>query len=140
MDSCAVLVYAMELKPYIEEPLSRALPSSSVNSSDLRPRIRHDFILSTMEVVDNYWKTLEYCYAAADPVAALQAFPGSAVHEVCDFSPPKAELYGFYSVTYKHFINCILNFCFLSRLTDDLFKEIKGSKECIKWGECITLP
>lgn len=83
MDSCAVLVYAMELKPYIEEPLSRALPSSSVNSSDLRPRIRHDFILSTMEVVDNYWKTLEYCYAAADPVAALQAFPGSAVHELC---------------------------------------------------------
>lgn len=85
-DSCAVLVYAMELEPYIEEPLSTALPSSSVYSFDLRPRIRHDFILSTMDVVDNYWKTLEYCYAAADPLVALQAFPGSAVREVCDLS------------------------------------------------------
>ncbi|XP_058097979.1 uncharacterized protein LOC131242975 isoform X2 [Magnolia sinica] len=79
---CAILMHAMELKPYIEEPLFRALRSSSVHSSDLRPRIRHDFILSNKEAVDAYWKTLEYCYATADPVAASHAFPGSAIPEV----------------------------------------------------------
>ena len=71
----------MELKPYIEEPLS-LVATSTFRSLDLRPRIRHDFILSNREAVDDYWKTLEYCYAAADPRAALHAFPGSAVHEV----------------------------------------------------------
>ncbi|KAL5983022.1 hypothetical protein ACLOJK_017102 [Asimina triloba] len=79
---CAILTHAMELKPYVEEPLFRALRSSRLNSSDLRPRIRHDFILSNKEAVDAYWNTLEYCYAAADPVAASHAFPGSAVNEV----------------------------------------------------------
>ncbi|OMO66113.1 B-block binding subunit of TFIIIC [Corchorus olitorius] len=77
----ANLTHAMELKPYIEEPLS-VISTSTFRSLDLRPRIRHDFILSNREAVDDYWKTLEYCYAAADPRAALHAFPGSAVHEV----------------------------------------------------------
>ncbi|XWS20082.1 hypothetical protein CRYUN_Cryun31cG0071000 [Craigia yunnanensis] len=77
----ANLIHAMELKPYIEEPLS-LVATSTFRSLDLRPRIRHDFILSNREAVDDYWKTLEYCYAAADPRAALHAFPGSAVHEV----------------------------------------------------------
>ncbi|KAK8629039.1 hypothetical protein V6N13_077896 [Hibiscus sabdariffa] len=77
----ANLTHAMELKPYIEEPLSWVATSTS-KSLDLRPRIRHDFILSNREAVDDYWKTLEYCYAATDPRAALHAFPGSAVHEV----------------------------------------------------------
>ncbi|XP_010273234.1 PREDICTED: uncharacterized protein LOC104608836 isoform X2 [Nelumbo nucifera] len=78
----AVLTHAMELKPYIEEPLSIVPPSSGVTSIDLRPRVRHDFILSNKDAVDAYWKTLEFCYAAANPTAALHAFPGSAVHEV----------------------------------------------------------
>ncbi|KAB2085857.1 hypothetical protein ES319_A05G426300v1 [Gossypium barbadense] len=77
----AILTHAMELKPYIEEPLSLVATSTS-SSLDLRPRIRHDFIFSNGEAVDDYWKTLEYCYAAADSRAALHAFPGSAVHEV----------------------------------------------------------
>ncbi|XVE51875.1 hypothetical protein DITRI_Ditri02bG0076100 [Diplodiscus trichospermus] len=77
----ANLTHAMELKPYIEEPLS-LVATSTFRSLDLRPRIRHDFVLSNREAVDDYWKTLEYCYAAADPRAALHAFPGSAVHEV----------------------------------------------------------
>ncbi|XWS12134.1 hypothetical protein CRYUN_Cryun37aG0063800 [Craigia yunnanensis] len=77
----ANLTHAMELKPYIEEPLS-LVATSTFRSLDLRPRIRHDFILSNREAVDDYWKTLEYCYAAADPRAVLHAFPGSAVHEV----------------------------------------------------------
>ncbi|OVA13387.1 B-block binding subunit of TFIIIC [Macleaya cordata] len=78
----AILTHAMEVKPYIEEPLSRVPLSLGVSSSDLRPRIRHDFILSNKEAVDIYWKTLEYCYATADPTAAVHAFPGSAVQEV----------------------------------------------------------
>ncbi|KAK1265574.1 hypothetical protein QJS04_geneDACA010700 [Acorus gramineus] len=77
--SHAVLADAMELKPCIEEPVSRGLPSSIISSFDLRPRIRHDFILSNRDAVDAYWKTLEYCYAAADPTTASHAFPGSSV-------------------------------------------------------------
>ncbi|KAK1577766.1 hypothetical protein Q3G72_024619 [Acer saccharum] len=77
----ANLTHAMELKPYIEEPPSVST-TSNFTSLDLRPRIRHDFILSSEEAVDEYWQTLEYCYAVADRIAALHAFPGSAVHEV----------------------------------------------------------
>ncbi|KAK9081515.1 hypothetical protein Syun_030839 [Stephania yunnanensis] len=73
--SRATLRYALELKPYIEEP-------SSVPELDLRPSLRHDFMLLIEEAVDKYWKTLEYCYAAADPTIAIHAFPGSAVREV----------------------------------------------------------
>ncbi|XP_021750753.1 uncharacterized protein LOC110716442 isoform X1 [Chenopodium quinoa] len=72
--SHAKLIYALELKPYIEEPLSM----------DLLPRgPRHDFVLSTGEAVEKYWQTLEYCYAAADTKAAIRAFPGCVVFEVC---------------------------------------------------------
>ncbi|KAA8541644.1 hypothetical protein F0562_022796 [Nyssa sinensis] len=76
------LTHALELKPYIEEPVLILAPSSNVISLDLRPQIRHDFILSSRKAVDEYWNTLEYCYAAADSKAALHAFPGSVVHEV----------------------------------------------------------
>ncbi|XP_031385075.1 uncharacterized protein LOC116198940 isoform X1 [Punica granatum] len=81
----AILTHAMELKPYIEEPLSMLAHSFNFISLDLRPRVRHDFILSSKEAVDEYWHTLEYCYATADPKAAIHAFPGSTVHEVFYF-------------------------------------------------------
>lgn len=58
----AALTHAMELKPYIEEPLSTTIRSSHVKA-DLRPRFRHDFILSKQDVVDAYWETLEYFYS-----------------------------------------------------------------------------
>lgn len=74
--------HMMELKPYIEEPLSNNAASLHFLSLDLRPRIRHDFILSNRDAVDEYWQTLEYCYAAADQKVASYAFPGSVVHEV----------------------------------------------------------
>ncbi|XP_072956159.1 uncharacterized protein [Typha angustifolia] len=77
----AVLTHAMELKPYIEEPLSRTLLSSHVKAG-LHPRIRHDFVLSKQDAVDDYWETLEYCYAASCPTDASHAFPGSSVREV----------------------------------------------------------
>lgn len=85
-DAAAVLdtnlTYSLELKPYIEEPVSLAPSSSTFVSFDIRPQYRHDFVLSSRKAVDEYWNTLEYCYAAVDRKAALHAFPGSAVHEV----------------------------------------------------------
>nr|CAD1843635.1 unnamed protein product [Ananas comosus var. bracteatus] len=77
----AVLRHAMELKPYIEEPLSRSMPSSCVNANR-SPRIRHDFVFSKQDAVDAYWETLEYCYATAAPADASHAFPGSSAPEV----------------------------------------------------------
>ena len=82
-DFQAAFTHSLELKPYIEEPISKDAVSLRFRPLDLRPRIRHDFVLSNRKAVDEYWQTLEYCYAAADPRAALHAFPGSAVHEVC---------------------------------------------------------
>ncbi|XP_027358131.1 uncharacterized protein LOC113867201 isoform X2 [Abrus precatorius] len=77
--------HMMELRPYIEEPLSNDAASLNFISLDLRPRIRHDFILSSRDAVDEYWQTLEYCYATADRRAASYAFPGSVVHELFRF-------------------------------------------------------
>ncbi|XP_049935440.1 uncharacterized protein LOC116260035 isoform X2 [Nymphaea colorata] len=81
----AVLKYAMELKPYIEEPLQRSRPRLNIEHCDLKPKFRHDFGFSSGEAVDAYWKTLEYCYSAADPTAAGYAFPGSAVPEAFNY-------------------------------------------------------
>ncbi|XP_042430640.1 uncharacterized protein LOC122017169 [Zingiber officinale] len=75
-----VLTYAIELKPYIEEPMTQTLTPSHVKV-DLHPRIRHDFVLLKLEAVDVYWETLEYCFAAANKETACHAFPGSSVHE-----------------------------------------------------------
>ncbi|KAI3803697.1 hypothetical protein L1987_31857 [Smallanthus sonchifolius] len=77
-----ILRHSLEFKPYIEEPVGMVLPYTGVNSFDLRPHVRHDFVLASKISVDEYWNTLEYCYAASDPKAALHAFPGSTVHEV----------------------------------------------------------
>ncbi|KAK9071149.1 hypothetical protein SSX86_009717 [Deinandra increscens subsp. villosa] len=76
------LSHSLEFKPYIEEPVRMVLPYTSVDSFDLRPHVRHDFVLASKISVDEYWNTLEYCYAASDPKPALHAFPGSTVHEV----------------------------------------------------------
>ncbi|KAI4355444.1 hypothetical protein L6164_004219 [Bauhinia variegata] len=76
------LTHMMELKPYIEEPISNYAASLNFKPIDLRPRIRHDFLLSSRDALDDYWRTLEYCYAAADPTAASYSFPGSVVPEV----------------------------------------------------------
>ncbi|CAJ1966952.1 unnamed protein product [Sphenostylis stenocarpa] len=77
--------HTMELRPYIEEPISNDAASLNYKSLDLRPRVRHDFILSNRDAVDEYWKTLEYYYATADQKAASYAFPGSVVHELFRF-------------------------------------------------------
>ncbi|KAL4310551.1 hypothetical protein GQ457_01G047440 [Hibiscus cannabinus] len=77
-------VYALELKPYIEEPLLVATHSNS-GFLDLFPEqeiVRHEFILSNRDDIDEYWQFLEYTYAGVDPKAASHAFPGSTVHEI----------------------------------------------------------
>ncbi|KAL2317767.1 hypothetical protein Fmac_031643 [Flemingia macrophylla] len=79
------LTHTMELRPYIEEPISNDAATLSFLSLDLRPRVRHDFILSNRDAVDEYWKTLEYCYATANRKAASYAFPGSVVPELFRF-------------------------------------------------------
>ncbi|KAD2021891.1 hypothetical protein E3N88_42009 [Mikania micrantha] len=76
------LRHSLELKPYIEEPVGMVLPYTGSHSFDFRPHVRHDFVLASKTSVDEYWRTLEYCYAASNPKAALHAFPGSSVHEV----------------------------------------------------------
>ncbi|KAL8189135.1 hypothetical protein R6Q57_029396 [Mikania cordata] len=76
------LRHSLELKPYIEEPVGMVLPYTGCHSFDFRPHVRHDFVLASKTSVDEYWRTLEYCYAASNPKAALHAFPGSSVHEV----------------------------------------------------------
>ncbi|KAM7254471.1 hypothetical protein ACFE04_003851 [Oxalis oulophora] len=68
-------VYALELNVYIEEP-------QSMRGNDIYPKVQHDFVLSSIEAVDEYWQTLEYCYATADEKAASKAFPGSVVPQV----------------------------------------------------------
>ncbi|VFQ59197.1 unnamed protein product [Cuscuta campestris] len=80
--SQTTLTYSLEIRPYIEEPVSIVASSYDLFSYDLRPQVRHDFVLSRIRAVYEYWNTLEYCYAATNPKVAIYAFPGSAVHEV----------------------------------------------------------
>lgn len=79
------LTHVLELKPYIEEPVCSVGLSHSIHCPDLRPQIRHDFVLSSKKAVEEYWNTLEYCYSASDRKAALHAFPGCTVNEVYFF-------------------------------------------------------
>lgn len=78
----AALMYAMEVKPYIEEPAPQPLSSLSLDAFDLTPRARHEFQLNTAEGLEAYWQTLEYCFSGAMPTIARRAFPGSNVPEV----------------------------------------------------------
>ena len=70
----------MELRPYIEEPIPRILPSAQLKN---HRKIRHDFVLLKQEFVNAYWETLECCYLTASLAEPLSAFPGCSVPEVC---------------------------------------------------------
>ncbi|PPR88502.1 hypothetical protein GOBAR_AA32186 [Gossypium barbadense] len=81
-------VYSLELKPYIEEP-TLLIACSNFGSLDLCPdrhvmdeMIRHEFVLSNRDAIDEYWQFLEYTYAGVDLKDASHAFPGSTVHEL----------------------------------------------------------
>ncbi|KAF8768861.1 hypothetical protein HU200_007425 [Digitaria exilis] len=79
VSSDAIPTHSMELRPYIEEPIPRILPSSQLNN---HRKIRHDFVLLKQEFVDAYWETLECCYLTAGLAEPLSAFPGCSVPEV----------------------------------------------------------
>ncbi|KAB1669530.1 hypothetical protein ES319_1Z034700v1 [Gossypium barbadense] len=85
-------VYSLELKPYIEEP-TLLIACSNFGSLDLCPdrhvmdeMIRHEFVLSNRDAIDEYWQFLEYTYAGVDLKDASHAFPGSTVHEFMGLS------------------------------------------------------
>ncbi|KAE9605186.1 putative B-block binding subunit of TFIIIC, winged helix-turn-helix DNA-binding protein [Lupinus albus] len=121
--------HMMELKPYIEEPLSKNTASLHFISLDLRPRIRHDFILSNRDAVDEYWRTLEYCYVASDKKAASYAFPGSVVHEV----------YRFRSWASNRLMTAEQRCELLKRLPKDECREKISYKDCEKIAKDINL-
>lgn len=125
----AVLTYAMELKPYIEEPAPRAVPSLTVNVFDLRPRVRHDFIFSSREALDAYWKTLEYCYCAAEPAVASRAFPGSTVPEI--FVQRSWTSVRVMSVGQRTEL--------LKRVANDDLEKRMSFKECVKIAKDLNL-
>ncbi|XP_075078315.1 uncharacterized protein LOC107813492 isoform X7 [Nicotiana tabacum] len=76
------LTHALELKPYFEEPFSSTARSSDFHGPDSCHQVRHDFVLSNRNAVDEYWNTLEYLLAGANPEAASIASPESANQEV----------------------------------------------------------
>ncbi|XP_070044342.1 uncharacterized protein [Nicotiana tomentosiformis] len=76
------LTHALELKPYFEEPFSSTARSSDFHGPDSCHQVRHDFVLSNRNAVDEYWNTLEYLLAGANPEAASNASPESANQEV----------------------------------------------------------
>ncbi|KAH9323304.1 hypothetical protein KI387_017943, partial [Taxus chinensis] len=125
----AVLTYAMELKPYIEEPVPRAVPSLTVNVFDLRPRVRHDFVLSSRDALDAYWKTLEYCFCAADPTVAARAFPGSSVPEI--FLQRSWTSVRVMSVDQRTEL--------LKRVANDDLEKRMSFKECVKIAKDLNL-
>lgn len=78
----ASLIYAMEIQPYIEEPAPQPLSSLSLDAFDLTPRARHEFTLTSSEILEAYWQTLEYFFSGAVPRVARKAFPGASVPEL----------------------------------------------------------
>ncbi|XP_019460992.1 PREDICTED: uncharacterized protein LOC109360501 [Lupinus angustifolius] len=121
--------HMMELKPYIEEPISNNPASLHFISLDLRPRIRHDFSLSNRDAVDEYWRTLEYCYVAADKKAASYAFPGSVVHEV----------YRFRSWASNRLMTAEQRCELLKRVPKDDYREKISYKDCEKIAKDLNL-
>ncbi|XP_047958329.1 uncharacterized protein LOC125203869 isoform X2 [Salvia hispanica] len=122
------LTYALEFKPYLEEPTS-TVASSDLAFADLRPQIRHDFVLSSKKAIDEYWGTLEYCYAAAKSKAALLAFPGSAVSQI--FHPK--------SWASSRIMTAAQRAELLKRVAQDGTKKKLSFKDCEKIAEDLNL-
>ncbi|KAK7271540.1 hypothetical protein RJT34_27516 [Clitoria ternatea] len=121
--------HMMELKPYIEEPFSNEAASLNFIFVDLRPRIRHDFILSDRDAVNEYWQTLEYCYATADRNAASYAFPGSVV----------PELFRYRSWATSHLMTAEQRAKLLKRVKKDDFSEKISFRDCEKIAKDLNL-
>ncbi|KAI5056476.1 hypothetical protein GOP47_0028294 [Adiantum capillus-veneris] len=76
------VAYALELKPFIDEP--GVDPPSSISAHFLNsgPAPRHFFDLSSLENLEEYWGTLEYFFRGSNSAAARRIFPGSTVPEL----------------------------------------------------------
>eukprot|EP01018_Ginkgo_biloba_P024605 Gb_37452 [translate_table: standard] len=125
----AVLTYSLDLKPYIEEPATRAVPSLISHVFGLRPRKRHGFVFSCMEEVNAYWKTLEYCFGGAEQSAAAHAFPGSAV----------PELFHEHSWTSVQVMTLDQQRDLLKRVANYNHEKLMPFKECLKISRDLSL-
>lgn len=76
------VAYALELKPYIDEPALEPPSSISAHLLNLGPAPRHYFELSSKENLEDYWRTLEYFFRGSNSAAARRIFPGSTVPEL----------------------------------------------------------
>ncbi|MCO5578626.1 hypothetical protein L7F22_032470 [Adiantum nelumboides] len=76
------VAYALELKPYIDEPGLDPPSSISAHFLNSGPAPRHCFDLSSSESLEEYWGTLEYFYRGSNSAAARRIFPGSTVPEL----------------------------------------------------------
>eukprot|EP00250_Pteridium_aquilinum_P019555 c24476_g1_i2 orf=212-5611(-) len=76
------VAYALELKPYIDEPALEPPSSISAHLLNLGPAPRHYFELSSKEKLEDYWRTLEYFFRGSNSTTARRIFPGSTVPEL----------------------------------------------------------
>ncbi|KAH7414897.1 hypothetical protein KP509_14G017100 [Ceratopteris richardii] len=76
------VAYALELRPFIDEPGFDAPSSISAHLLNSGPVPRHFFDLSSLENVEEYWRTLEYFFRGTNSAAAKRIFPGSTVPEL----------------------------------------------------------
>ncbi|KAL2652072.1 hypothetical protein R1flu_020200 [Riccia fluitans] len=125
----AVLTYAMESEPYLEEPAPSPLPSFNLDNYDTSPRARHEFSISTKDGQDAYWQTLEYFYSGAQPAVARHSFPGSSV----------PELFGLRSWTTVRVMSTEQRHELLKRIGAGGMDKRKSAQECAQIAKDLNL-
>ncbi|KAL3699830.1 hypothetical protein R1sor_017852 [Riccia sorocarpa] len=125
----AVLTYAMESEPYLEEPAPSPLPSFSLENYDTSPRARHEFSISTKDGLDAYWQTLEYFYSGAQPAVARHSFPGYSV----------PELFGLRSWTTIRVMSTEQRQELLKRIGAGGMDKRKSAQECAQIAKDLSL-
>ncbi|KAG6553782.1 hypothetical protein Mapa_004699 [Marchantia paleacea] len=125
----AVLTYALEREPYLEEPAPSPLPSCNLDNYDTSPRARHEFSIATKDGLDAYWQTLEYFYSGAQPALARHAFPGSNV----------PELFGLRSWTSLRLMSTEQRTELLKRIGAGGIDKRKTAQECVQIAKDLNL-
>ncbi|OAE25980.1 hypothetical protein AXG93_1712s1600 [Marchantia polymorpha subsp. ruderalis] len=125
----AVLTYALEREPYLEEPAPSPLPSCNLDNYDTSPRARHEFSIATKDGLDAYWQTLEYFYSGAQPALARHAFPGSNV----------PELFGLRSWTSLRLMSTEQRTELLKRIGAGGIDKRKTAQECVQIAKDLKL-
>ncbi|CAM6083280.1 unnamed protein product [Calypogeia fissa] len=125
----AVLTYAMEREPYLEEPAPHPLPSMNLDTYDVSPRARHEFSIVSKDGLDAYWQNLEYLYSGAVPVVARCAFPGSNV----------PELFGLRSWATLKLMTLEQRTELMKRVSDGGIEKRRPWHECVKIAKELNL-